>query len=250
MPVATITNRIISSAASRVLNPVTIRMPPTNSTVAPITAHTDDCGTPRPARVAANAPSAMSFCRPLLTKMAPSATRPRSRITSSRTGAPDWFCISIACPFACGSWLNIALARQDEIVQVALEAFARLRRSGVEREVRVVDIVHIRRAKRPGAALCRGGRSDVNRRKHAGREQLVLEHVAGAPLLEGDERLARGVRDRRELLAAPDPGVARVVDPARVKQGDVGRYRFYVENRVVLAGEGLVQHFPVVSVFC
>src|SRR5258708_19138875 len=66
MPVATITNRIISSDASRVLNPVTIRMPPTTSTVAPITAHTDDCGTPRPARVAANAPSAMSFCRPPL----------------------------------------------------------------------------------------------------------------------------------------------------------------------------------------
>src|SRR2546425_10106883 len=56
-------------------------MPPTNSTVAPITAHTEDCGTPRLARLAANAPSAISFCRPLLTKIAPSATRPSSRIT-------------------------------------------------------------------------------------------------------------------------------------------------------------------------
>src|SRR3989454_11370952 len=72
----------MSNDASRVRSPVTIRMPPTNSTVAPITAHTEDCGTPRPARLAANALSAISFCRPLLTKMAPSATRPRSTITS------------------------------------------------------------------------------------------------------------------------------------------------------------------------
>src|SRR5439155_6564500 len=72
----------MSNDASRVRSPVTIRMPPTNSTVAPITAHTDDCGTPRLARLAANTLSAMSFCRPLLTKMAPSATRPSSKITS------------------------------------------------------------------------------------------------------------------------------------------------------------------------
>src|SRR6267143_415814 len=76
------TNRTMSSDASRVRSPVTIRMPPTNSTVAPITAHTEDCGTPRLARLAANALSAISFCRPLLTKMAPSATRPSSTIKS------------------------------------------------------------------------------------------------------------------------------------------------------------------------
>src|SRR5256712_8812742 len=72
----------MSNDASRVRSPVTIRMPPTNSTVAPIAAHTDDCGTPRLARLAANALSAINFCRPLLTKMAPSATRPSSTITS------------------------------------------------------------------------------------------------------------------------------------------------------------------------
>src|SRR5712691_119049 len=72
----------MSSDASRVRSPVTIRMPPTDSTVAPITAHTEDCGTPRLARLAANALSAISFCRPLLTTMAPSATRPSSTITS------------------------------------------------------------------------------------------------------------------------------------------------------------------------
>src|SRR2546423_5274091 len=82
MPVATITKRTIRSEASRVRNPVTMRIPPTNSTVAPITAHIDDCGTPRPARLAAKTLRAISFCRPLLTKIAPSATRPRSTIRS------------------------------------------------------------------------------------------------------------------------------------------------------------------------
>src|SRR6266850_2245178 len=76
------TKRTMSSDASRVRSPVTIRMPPTNSTVAPITAHTEDCGTPRLARLAANALRARSFCRPLLTKIAPSAMRPSSTITS------------------------------------------------------------------------------------------------------------------------------------------------------------------------
>src|SRR2546428_11027159 len=87
----------MSNDASRVRSPVTIRMPPTNSTVAPITAHTDDCGTPRLARLAANALSAISFCKPLLTKIAPSGTRPSSKI-KSRLGSE----VAVLDILACG----------------------------------------------------------------------------------------------------------------------------------------------------
>ena len=49
---------------------------------------------------------------------------------------------------------------------------------------------------------------------HAGREQLVLEHVARAQLLDRSRRRARGMRDGRELAAAADPDVARLVAPS------------------------------------
>src|SRR5688572_11592941 len=81
--------------------------------------------------------------------------------------------------------------RANELVQVALEALARLRRFRVALEVGVVDLVHVGNAERPGAALGFRGFRDIHGTQYAGGKELVLEHVARALLLVGDEALPR-----------------------------------------------------------
>src|SRR2546426_1943274 len=83
------------------------------------------------------------------------------------------------------------LSCTNEFVQVALEAFTRPRGARVVREVRVVDAVYLRDAERPGAAPGGRGRLDVDGSDDPGGEELVLEHVARAQLLERHQRADR-----------------------------------------------------------
>src|SRR5712691_240688 len=103
---------------------------------------------------------------------------------------------------------GVLLSGTNKFVQVALEAFTCLRGARVAREVRVVDAVQIRDAKRPGAALGGRGRLDVDGSDDPGGEELVLQHVARAQLLECHERALRSVGNGRDFLATADPDVA------------------------------------------
>src|ERR671935_1735070 len=102
-------------------------------------------------------------------------------------------------------------ALPHELVEIALEAFARARGLGIGREVRVVDRVHVGDAERPGTVLGARDAAHVCAADDAGREQLVLEHVARAEFLDRYIGVARGVRDGGELAPAADPDVARLV---------------------------------------
>src|SRR6185369_1462101 len=73
-------------------------------------------------------------------------------------------------------FVSTPLCVQDEAGQIFLEALGRLRGLGVDLQVRVVDLVHPRRAERPGAALRRRERAHVDRGDDARREELVVEH--------------------------------------------------------------------------
>src|SRR2546426_9300622 len=79
---------------------------------------------------------------------------------------------------------GVLLSCTNEFVQVALEAFTRPRGARVVREVRVVDAVPLRDAERPGAAFGGRDRLDVDGSDDPGGEELVLQHVACAQLLE------------------------------------------------------------------
>src|SRR2546422_3533063 len=135
----------------------------------------------------------------------------------------------------------------NEFVQVALEAFTRPRGARVVSEVRVVDAVHLRDAERPGAAPGGRGRLDVDGSDDPGGEELVLQHVARAQLLERRQRALRSVGNGRDFLAPADPEVAGFIGPARVEQGDVRRDGRHVKNRVCALGKRVLQHFPVRS---
>src|SRR5467141_4884664 len=112
---------------------------------------------------------------------------------------------------------GVLLSCTNEFVQVALEAFARPRGARVVREMRVVDAVHLRDAERPGAAPGRRGRLDVDGSEDPGGEELVLQHVACAQLLERYESALRGVSYGRDFLAPADPDVAGCVGPSCVE---------------------------------
>src|SRR2546429_7778061 len=117
---------------------------------------------------------------------------------------------------------GVLLSCTNEFVQVALEAFTRPRGARVAREVRVVDAVYLRDAERPGAAPGGRGRLEVDGSHDPGGEELVLQHVARAQLLERRQRALRSVGKGRDFLAPADPDIAGFIGPARVEQGDVG----------------------------
>ena len=89
-----------------------------------------------------------------------------------------------------------------------------------------------------GAALSMGHRRDINRRDDAGREKLVLQHVAATQLLDRYISVARRMGEGGELAPAPDPDVARLVAPARVEQRDVGHDGRNEQDRVFAGGDG------------
>src|SRR5437879_6830372 len=94
---------------------------------------------------------------------------------------------------------GVLLSCTNKFVQVALEALTRPRGARVVREVRVVDAVHLRDAERPGAALGGRDRLDIDGSDDPGGEELVLQHVACAQLLERRERALRSVGNGREF---------------------------------------------------
>src|SRR5438067_1067224 len=87
-----------------------------------------------------------------------------SPLRGSRSG----FCWAPAAPHASASSRATSALSKHEILQLTLEALARLRRLRVQSEVRVVDVVQVRRAERPGAALRGCCRADVDRGDDAG----------------------------------------------------------------------------------
>src|SRR5207237_8083124 len=81
-----------------------------------------------------------------------------------RRGAPH---LPIARPAARSRRQGALLSFPNELVEIALEAFARLCRPGVERNVGIVDRIQVEEPQRPGAArrACRA--SDVRRGNYA-----------------------------------------------------------------------------------
>src|SRR2546423_9180035 len=106
--------------------------------------------------------------------------------------------------------------------------------------MRIVDVVNVRYAERPGATACMGDGSDVRAAKHAGGKDCVVEHTALTSLLECHEALPGGVRERGELAPAPDPDIAFVVGPARMKERDVRRNGRNHQNRIIRHGKGVL----------
>src|SRR2546425_6072173 len=132
---------------------------------------------------------------------------------------------------------GVLLSCTNEFVQVALEAFTRPRGARVVRKVRVVDAIDLRDAERPGAATGGRDRLDVDGSPDPGGEELVLQHVARAQLLERRARALRGVGNGRDFLAPADPDIAGFIGPARVEESDVRRDGRHVKNRVCALGK-------------
>src|SRR3989454_8994774 len=108
---------------------------------------------------------------------------------------------------------GVLLSCTNEFVQVALEAFTRPRGARVVRKVRVVDAIDLRDAERPGAATGGRDRLDVDGSHDPGGEELVLQHVARAQLLESRERALPGVGNGRDFPAPAHPYISRLVPP-------------------------------------